>query len=111
MLAETQNADELALVVAHEAAHHIAGHLSRLNRMQTRLAMWDDQMGPSPIYQQLKRFELEADSLGAQIAGQAGFDPLRGAGIITRLPDPGAQGSYTHPANAARLRAVYAAIR
>jgi predicted Zn-dependent protease len=33
--------------------------------------------------------ELEADALGTVIAYRAGYDPLAGAQLFLRLPDPG----------------------
>jgi len=107
MLAELRNADEIALVLGHEMAHHIEDHIARLNRTAARLALRSDGgTGQMALVEQLKRFELEADALGARIAARAGYDALRGAAVIARLPDPGARGSYSHPGTAARLAAV-----
>lgn len=123
LIAETRNRDELAFILAHEAAHHIAGHLAQQRRNATigasilggLVSMGND---PDAVRsaQQLgaaigartysKEFELEADALGTVIAARAGFDPLRGAEFFFRIPDPGDSFLGTHPANADRLRTV-----
>ena len=53
-----------------------------------------------------KTFELEADSLGAQIALRAGYDPLVGVQYFQRARDPGDQFLGTHPPNAERISVV-----
>ncbi|MCH8465375.1 MAG: hypothetical protein LAT78_02200 [Roseinatronobacter sp.] len=44
------------------------------------------------------------------ITARGGFDPLRGAAIFRRIPDPGNQFLGTHPPNAERLREVERAV-
>lgn len=120
-----QNADELAFVMAHEAAHHIAGHLDQQSQDAARGAavlegMVDFLGGNTRSARQIgaavgartysKQYELEADQLGAEILLRAGYDPRRGAQFFTRIPDPGDVFLGSHPANADRLRAVEAAI-
>ena len=123
LIAETRNRDEMAFILAHEAAHHIEGHLAEQRRNATigatifgnlaslgndpeavRAAAEVGAVLGARTYS--KEFELEADALGAVIAARAGFDPLRGAEFFFRIPDPGDRFLGTHPANADRLRVV-----
>ncbi|MFQ1702788.1 M48 family metallopeptidase [Loktanella agnita] len=125
MIAEARNVDEIAFVMAHEAAHHIEGHLARQRANATvgavllgglAGALGTTDQASIDTAQQLgaglgartysKNFELEADALGTRIAAAAGFDPLRGAQFFFRIPDPGDRFLGTHPANADRLRTV-----
>jgi len=121
MIETARNPDEIALIVAHEAAHHIAGHLGRLNAQVTQaIAQRDaaiDTIGAAPgrrlhdaewpQVQALQReFELAADALGAQIVIAAGFDARRAANILHRLPQPGVSRSGPYPTRNERLRAV-----
>ena len=125
LIADARNRDELAFVMAHEAAHHIAGHIARQQRNATLGALVFGQLagatgGDVAVAQDLgaalgarsysKEFELEADRLGAIVAAKAGFDPLRGAAFFFRIPDPGDRFLGTHPANADRIETVRAAI-
>lgn len=124
LLADARNADELAFVLGHEAAHHIAGHIpqSQQNAMAGALlagimasaagasaADLDkaERMGAAVAARAYsKDFELEADALGAEIAWRAGFDPVRGAAFFDRLPDPGDRFLGSHPANSQRKAVV-----
>ena len=124
LIADARNRDELAFVLGHEAAHHIAGHIDRGNAAaQAGGALGAVLAGAAGLggaeARQLSRAgalvgarrfgqsaELEADALGTRIAARAGFDPLRGALFFNRLPDPGDRFLSTHPPNAARLATV-----
>jgi predicted Zn-dependent protease len=125
LIADARNSDEIAFVMAHEAAHHIEGHIARQqsNAMAGALlsGLFAGALGASDpntiesitrigatvgARSYSKDFELEADALGTRIAAAAGFDPLRGAQFFFRVPDPGDQFLGTHPANADRLRTV-----
>ncbi|PVA06715.1 M48 family metalloprotease [Thalassorhabdomicrobium marinisediminis] len=124
LIADARNTDEIAFVMAHEAAHHIRDHLSLQRRNATLGAVVFGQLagvtggGADSVRtaQELgaavgartysKDFELEADRLGAIITAKAGYDPLRGADFFFRIPDPGDKFLGTHPANAARIAAV-----
>lgn len=121
--------DELAFVMGHEAAHHIAGHIPRreesartgamlagvlaaatgLSSEEVRQAQGIGASIGAQRYSQ--EFELEADALGAEIALRAGFDPVAGAGFFDRLPDPGKGFLNTHPANAMRKQVVAGTVR
>ncbi len=125
LIAIARNIDELAFIMAHEAAHHIQGHIQRQNesamagaRLLGGLAavisggQEDSVRAGAQLGAQLgartysKQFELEADALGTFITSQAGFDPLRGAEFFFRIPDPGNKFLGTHPANADRLATI-----
>ena len=129
LIADAQNADELAFVMGHEAAHHIAGHIARREDQAVAGALVAGVLaqagGLSPdevraaqdlgaevaarTYSQ--EFELEADAMGAQIAFIAGFDPVLGTGFFDRLPDPGDRFLGSHPPNAERKAVVAATVR
>lgn len=132
LIADARNADEIAFVVGHEAAHHIAGHIPQVQRTAVTGAVLAgvlaqasgappdavraaQQMGASMGARTYARnFELEADALGAEIAHYAGFDAVRGAAFFDRLPDPGDQFLGSHPPNAERqatVRRVVAGLR
>lgn len=118
------NADEIAFVLSHEAAHHISDHIEKqqANTYATALAagLAAAAIGADPttistaqeigaytgsrVYS--KNFELEADSMGAQIAYYAGYDPIKGVAYFTRARDPGDVFLGTHPPNAQRIDAV-----
>ncbi|QUJ76918.1 M48 family metallopeptidase [Sulfitobacter albidus] len=124
LIDDARNADELAFVLGHEAAHHIAGHIGRQQqnavagavifaglatlsggdasavRTAQRLGA---QVGARSYS---KEFELEADALGTIITSRAGYNPLRGAEFFTRIPDPGDKFLGTHPPNRDRIDIV-----
>jgi predicted Zn-dependent protease len=124
LIAMARNADELAFVLGHEAAHHIAGHIPKRQEMALSGAILAGAMAGAAglsrdevraaqeagaeigARQFSQEFELEADSLGAQIAWIAGFDPVRGAAFFDRLPDPGQTFLASHPPNALRKTVV-----
>lgn len=123
LILAARNQDELAFVLSHEAAHHIAGHLQRQQAAAVigatilgNLASFGGDASTVQSAQQLgaalgartysKEFELEADALGTRITKRAGYDPLRGAQFFFRIPDPGNEFLGTHPANADRLATV-----
>lgn len=128
LIRELRNEDEIALVFGHEAAHHIADHIPRMQREAQRGAfvgglaaalVGADEVTTREIMdisatlgarRYAKPFELEADRIGAEIAALAGYDPLRGAGLFRRIPDPGNQFLGTHPPNSERLREVERAV-
>lgn len=132
LIDETRNADEIAFVMGHEAAHHIEQHIPQQRQSARQGALvfgvlaqisGADQTGIQQAVELgavvgARRFsqehELEADALGTVIAYFAGFDPLRGAEFFNRLPDPGDRFLGTHPPNAARqdmVRRTMASLR
>ncbi len=125
LIATVRNADELAFVMGHEAAHHIAGHIERakagasvgasiLSGLASAVSGGDadaiqagQELGAAIGFRSFsKEFELEADALGTIIAHRAGYDPVKGAEFFTRLPDPGNRFLGSHPPNAARIETV-----
>ncbi len=129
LLEEAQNPHEVALVLGHEAAHHILGHLARQQEDAVFgaavLGEAAEEEGASEkeikAAQRLgafigarsfsRAYELEADALGALITRAAGYDPLIGKGFFERIPDPGNHAFNTHPSNAQRDRVVRQALR
>ncbi|PJE34652.1 peptidase M48 [Pseudooceanicola lipolyticus] len=125
LIASVDNADELAFIMSHEAAHHILTHLDRQRRNSAAGAevfgelatLSGGSANDVARAQELgaavgaraysKEFELEADELGTVIAFRAGYNPLIGAGFFARIPDPGNAFLGTHPPNADRLQVVY----
>lgn len=124
LIAEVRNADELAFVMGHEAAHHIAGHIGRQRQNAVAGAVifaglatlggansaavesateLGAQVGARSYS---KDFELEADALGTVITHKSGYNPLVGAEFFNRIPDPGDKFLGTHPPNAARIQTV-----
>lgn len=124
LIQDARNADEIAFVVGHETAHHIAGHIPQSQRSAVTGAVLAGALAqatgapPEAIAQAqelgaamgartyARNYELEADALGAAIALQAGFDPVRGTAFFDRLPDPGDQFLGTHPASSQRKDVV-----
>lgn len=124
LIADARSADELAFVLGHEAGHHIAGHLTRTRDSAMTGAVvlgslaaisgadeqtiqsfsnWGASVGARRYS---KDFELEADVVGTVIAMRAGYDPVKGAGFFSRLPDPGDRFLGSHPPNAQRIEVV-----
>ena len=124
LIASVRNADELAFVMSHEAAHHLLGHIDRQRRNAATGALVFGRLAsltggdPDAIRsaeefgailgarRYSKEYELEADALGTVVALRAGFDPVRGARFFARIPDPGNRFLGTHPPNAARMEVV-----
>lgn len=124
LIEDARNEDELAFVMGHEAAHHVAGHIERQREnaeagaiifgglasvsggdaaaVETAIRI-GQQVGARSYS---KEFELEADALGTVITARAGYDPLKGAQFFNRIPDPGDRFLGTHPPNAQRLETV-----
>lgn len=124
LIVDARNEDELAFVMGHEAAHHIAGHLARLQQNAVAGAvifaglatLTGGSAADVEAAQEIgafvgarsysKEFELEADRLGTLITYNAGYDPLEGALFFARIADPGSRFLGTHPPNAARYEIV-----
>ncbi|SFR19850.1 M48 family metallopeptidase [Poseidonocella sedimentorum] len=124
LILAAENRDELAFVLGHETAHHIAGHIRRQQGVATLgaaalggiAAMTGASSSGVEAAQRLgaqvggriysKDFELEADALGTVITDAAGYDPVRGALFFNRIPDPGDRFLGTHPPNAQRMEIV-----
>lgn len=124
LIADARNADELAFVMSHEAAHHIRGHIARQKQNAAAGAVIFAGLasitgGDASAVEAAQRiganvgartyskdFELEADELGTIVTARAGYDPLKGAQFFNRIPDPGDRFLGTHPPNAQRLETV-----
>ena len=124
LIADVRNEDELAFVLGHEAAHHIAGHIARQQQNAVAGAVVFAGLatlsgGNAEAVRNAERlgaqvgartyskdFELEADALGTVITARAGYQPVRGAQFFARIPDPGDKFLGTHPPNAARMEIV-----
>lgn len=124
LIADARNADEVAFVLGHEAAHHILGHIPKQEQSALSGAMMAGILAASTGAGQAeveqaqrlgaglatrrfsKDYELQADAVGAEIAFHAGYDPQRGTGFFDRLPDPGNQFLGTHPGNRQRKAVV-----
>lgn len=128
LIADARNQNELAFILGHEAAHHIAGHIPKTQASAVRGAILAGTLASLGganeasvrIAQQQgaavgarsfsKEFELEADALGAVIAFRAGFDPVVGAQYFERIPDPGNEFLGSHPPNQLRIDRVRATV-
>lgn len=121
LIRDARNRDELAFVMGHETAHHIARHLEKQRQSAVGGAILGGLVAAGlgldvNAGQQLggtvgaraysKSNELEADALGTVIARRAGYNPVRGAQFFARIPDPGDRFLGTHPPNAARIETV-----
>lgn len=124
LIADARNEDELAFVLGHETAHHVAGHIGRqqqnamagavifagiatLSGGNADAVRTAQELGAEVGARRYsKDFELEADALGTVITARAGYNPLRGAEFFARIPDPGDRFLGTHPPNSARLDTV-----
>ena len=129
LINETQNADEIAFVVGHEASPHILGHLdAKAGAARTGAIIMGTiaaatggssvaVRGAQDMGAQFgsryfsKDWELQADYLGAIITSQAGYDPMRGAAFFDRLPDPGDRVLGSHPSREARKAQVARALQ
>ncbi|MBR9650995.1 M48 family metallopeptidase [Thalassovita aquimarina] len=129
LINDARNADELAFVMGHEAAHHIAGHLAmqEINARQGAevLAQMASVNGANSreirdarklgaalgALRYSKDFELEADELGTVISLRAGFNPVIGARFFGRIADPGDKMLGTHPPNSQRIALVRRTVR
>ena len=124
LIGAVRNADELAFVIGHEAAHHIQQHipqqvsaaqqgalvfgvLAQLGGGDNTAVQEAARLGAAVGVQRFSQeHELEADQLGTIIAARAGYDPVLGSLFFNRLPDPGNRLYSSHPPNASRLQIV-----
>lgn len=117
LLMDVRNDDELALITAHEAAHHILGHIKQTEENAAMGAVLLGLVGLPQLGAEIgarshaKDFEIEADRLGTQITKKAGFDPIRGLAYFERVPDPGNRFLGTHPPHEQRISTIREAGR
>ncbi len=128
MLDRIQNVDELATVMGHEFAHHISHHHARAEQSTEIGAIFGgavasalgldaglikDVQATGALMAQRRfsqSFELEADHLGAQLTKAAGYDPIRGAALLDRMPQ-GYGFLASHPPHGARKATIASAIQ
>jgi hypothetical protein len=103
-----RNDDELAVVIAHEAAHNILGHPARLEAEKVPKGLLAN-FGKNAT--RVRRTEEEADRLGLKLLWSAGYDPSAVLPFWRRLyqafdPVPTPKLFNRHPSLAARERIV-----
>ena len=124
LLAQLRNDHEIATVLSHEAAHHVAGHIPQVSQGDRR-ALSDaflpeagdlDRNGggySGMAGSRVRALEIEADWIGAFIAEGSGYQPETGAGILRRAADKPASRrvsqTSSHPAPLRRLQIISAA--
>jgi hypothetical protein len=101
LLKSFRNDDEIAFVLAHEAAHTIATHHSLFGAKGLTNSF-------SITKANSHTSELEADVIGTMIAIRAGFNANRGAAILKNL-SRASHRSSTHPGADQRLDLIYRA--
>jgi predicted Zn-dependent protease len=122
------NADELALIFAHEVAHVVAGHASaklsfvaeflgkeKVPTARTALLEFLARDSYAAAFQPTARLqEREADTVGAAIFFASGYDPQRALGVFDKLAQletrENGREPDTHDAAAVRKQAVSAVI-
>ncbi len=128
MIRSTENDNEIAFILGHEAGHQIAGHLSKTRQNQTAGAILGgilaaaigadvqsgvDLGGTVGARSYSKGYELQADRIGTYIADRAGYNPVIGARAFNRTTGSNAL-LATHPPSQDRIEIVnrtYAQIR
>ena len=125
MLRFVENDDELALILSHEMAHNIRGHIeSQQTNMliggligavigglagssDTTFSDIGQQAGAMAFSQE---FESEADYVGVYLAGRAGYDVSQAAYLWRRLGAENPQAIHlegtTHPSTSVRFKIV-----
>jgi len=133
MMRFVENDDELGIVMAHEFAHNLMGHVSAQKNnaaIGTLLGVVVDAVAASQgistygemteaggdfaILRYSAEFEKEADYIGAYVAERAGYDIGKSISFWRRMSseDPRAiSASSTHPSNAERLVALQKTIK
>jgi Zn-dependent protease with chaperone function len=129
LLAQVRDDTEIAAVLSHEAAHHVGGHVARMNANGPAPAFLprfeaafldgsgaESQIGDygagSGARARGRALELEADWIGTFIAERSGYDPAKGTGIYTRsgvTTGRSAKVTSSHPALSRRLEVIQAA--
>lgn len=142
LLQDSASDDEVAFVMAHEYGHLIGRHIEKQQQQMVAGALIMGAIGAgiaansaqstgyynssivsdsvdlgmaagSIAYSQ--SYELESDTLGARIAHEAGYDPVKGAGFFAR-PEDARTGAGklsfwgTHPPDEKRFATVLATV-
>jgi predicted Zn-dependent protease len=110
ILSLLRNDDELAFIIAHEMAHNILGHAAIMRGATVKKGIGRTLGRSGEI---VRGTESKADALGAEMMLDAGFDPVRGVAILTRLggADLGIALLATHEPAGQRIAAVTAIAR
>lgn len=120
MLQATQNDDELAMVLAHEASHQIAQHIQKRKTAVKAAAAVSAQKAQSTggdvnqavkigavaaavVYSQA--CELQADKIATQMILRGGYAPRTALNLLDRLPENSNRLSL-HPTHPARIQLV-----
>lgn len=123
LLGQLRNDHEIATVISHEAAHHVAGHIAQVNLRDQRIlsdAFLPDSAGrdrstahSGTAASRVRALEIEADWIGAFIAEGSGYQPETGAGLFRRsAAKPGSRmvsQTSSHPDPQRRLQTISAA--
>jgi Peptidase family M48 len=117
----TRSDDELALVLGHELAHNVLGHLEQIAVKEKPDGLLDAFMratigtavakAATPPY--TIALEKEADYVGLYFMARAGYDIAAAEGFWRRLNEATAAAktvAATHPTGEERLRAIQAAV-
>lgn len=124
LIDSARNEHELALVLAHEMAHHIHQHLDQqaettyagallvgglatlqgATGKETEEAIELGAKIGSRTFS--KKHELEADKTGTAIAELAGYDATIGLRLFNQIPDPGNKYLGSHPPHRDRIKAI-----
>jgi Zn-dependent protease with chaperone function len=120
MLRSIKNDDEIAFIMGHEAGHQIARHLlqkrNNANGGAILGAIIIGGLGGNPMdganlggmvgaQSFSKKFELQADRIGAHVATRSGYNAIRGARSFERTGGSNSMLS-THPPGADRFAVV-----
>lgn len=82
LLAKIHDDDELAFVIAHEMAHNILRHAAVMRSNSVKHGLGHTLGNSGRIVRQAER---DADALAGVLMIDAGFDPVGGAAVLTRL--------------------------
>ncbi|MCE9523831.1 MAG: M48 family metalloprotease [Alphaproteobacteria bacterium] len=117
----TRSDDELAVILGHELAHNLLGHLKKFSEAQKKPGGLLDAFVRATIGTAVAsakstpysiEFEREADYVGLHIAARAGYDITAAASLWRRLNETLRATSVikTHPSGPERLQAIEATI-
>jgi predicted Zn-dependent protease len=120
MIRSTQNDNEIAFILGHEAGHQIARHLIKKQQNQG-VGVFLGAVGAAVLGANIqagadlggliggrsfsKHHELQADRIGTHIASRAGYNPVIGARSFNRTKGSNAFLS-THPPSQDRINTV-----
>lgn len=109
-LMETYGDDDVAVVVAHELAHTILRHRTRLEAAGVKWGLFGEFGRNARLF---RTTETEADVLGAFLLRNAGWDPQNAVRFWQgpgKKVDPGMFRSRTHPSPKERARIIAEAL-